>query len=303
MRSRSSTKRVRIDEENPYWMSFSDLMSGLLVVFLLASVALIIQLTEARVNFEQEMQEKRRELAKEQEAAKRHQQEALRLKAALQKREQELEKIREELRLAKLKIREDIEQLRQAEKIRREVLYTIKESLAKQNIVVEVVDNDSVLRIPETTLSFLSNSYDIPDNAATQKAIAQIGLALHQAITEPASGLANNRKRFDYLDTIFIEGHTDSRPTNRTKGNWGLSTFRAISLWEFWQDQLAVSPPFADMENTFKQKLFSVSGYAASRRLQMVEDTAEQREMNRRIDLRITVKRPSIEDLENIIKP
>ena len=37
---------AKVDEENPYWMSFSDLMSGLLVIFILAAVALIIELTQ-----------------------------------------------------------------------------------------------------------------------------------------------------------------------------------------------------------------------------------------------------------------
>ena len=35
-----------VDEENPYWMSFSDIMSALLVIFILAAVALMVQLME-----------------------------------------------------------------------------------------------------------------------------------------------------------------------------------------------------------------------------------------------------------------
>ena len=34
------------DEENPYWISFSDIMSGLLIVFILAALALILELME-----------------------------------------------------------------------------------------------------------------------------------------------------------------------------------------------------------------------------------------------------------------
>ena len=34
------------EEENPYWMSFSDIMSGLLVIFILASTALMLQLMD-----------------------------------------------------------------------------------------------------------------------------------------------------------------------------------------------------------------------------------------------------------------
>ncbi len=43
MRFRSSSN-APVDEENPYWMSFSDIMSALLVIFILASVILILRL-------------------------------------------------------------------------------------------------------------------------------------------------------------------------------------------------------------------------------------------------------------------
>ncbi len=295
MRLTSRSQSVSVDEENPYWMSFSDLMSGLLVIFILASVVLIIQLTEAQVKFEQEMTEKRKELRQQQEATK-----ALQLEMTRQKKE--VLALKEELRLAKLKIQDDIEQLRHAEQVRHDILYEIKAKLAIKNIKVEVVDNDTVLRIPESTLTFLSNSYKIPKDIALRKAIENIGLVLHQAILEPFNTSKNNQKRFEYLDTVFIEGHTDSRPTSRIKGNWGLSTFRAISLWEFWENSLKIQPHFREMENASGKKLFSVSGYAASRRLQLIEESSEERRANRRIDLRFTVKRPSIKQFEDIIK-
>lgn len=285
MRSRS----VRVDEENPYWVSFSDLMSGLLVVFILASVALIIQLTEAQVKFEQEMVEQREQLNKEQEEAER-------LK-------EQVSKLKEDLRLARLKIQKDIDELKNAERARHDILQDVKDSLKKQNITVDIVDNDTVLRIPETTLTFEPNSYDLPSDPQLQQAVAAIGLALHQAVLKPFGLAEGSTKRFEYLDTIFIEGHTDGRITKRVKGNWGLSTFRSISLWEFWQETLSTTPGFDEMENSKGQKLFSVSGYAASRRLQLDEETAEQRKINRRIDIRFTVKRPTIADLEEIVKP
>ncbi|PIE74528.1 MAG: chemotaxis protein MotB [Deltaproteobacteria bacterium] len=241
------------------------------------------------------MKEKRAELSKQQE-------EVLKLKKTLQKREKEVAKLKKELSLARLKIREDIEQLRSAEKARREILYEIKATLAKQSIIVEVVDNDTVLRIPETTLTFLSNSYDIPNKPNLQEAIKKIGLALHKAILKPLNDHSSSIKRFKYLDTVFIEGHTDSRPTSRTKGNWGLSTFRAISLWEFWENSLDIKPSFGEMRNAFQQKLFSVSGYASSRRLQLIENTEEQRAMNRRIDIRFTIKRPTIKELKAVVE-
>ncbi|MEA1967626.1 MAG: OmpA family protein [Thermodesulfobacteriota bacterium] len=247
MNRRFGSKPVQVDEENPYWLSFSDLMSALLVVFILAVVALIIELTQTQKIVER-----------------------------------------------------DIEQLRNAEKARRDILYEVRDELAKQNILVHVADNDTVLRIPETTLTFASNSYDIPREKDVQREVAAIGRALHRAINEPFKTDSTGMMRYEYLDTVFIEGHTDSRASPRVKGNWGLSSFRAISLWEFWEDNLNLEPQFNDMTNAFDQKLFSVSGYAASRRVQDVEQTDEQRCRNRRIDLRFTVKRPSISELEKI---
>jgi len=249
MRDRLGSKNVRIDEENPYWISFSDLMSALLVIFILAVVSLIIELTETQKKIEQ-----------------------------------------------------NIEQLRNAEQARKDILYEIRDDLAKKNITVVIADNDTVLRIPETTLTFSTNSYDIPKEDKMRLSAEMIGSILHSTINKPFDETKGGLMRFEYLDTVFIEGHTDSRASNRIKGNWGLSSYRAISLWEFWEEKLSVSPSFSEMKNAFGQKLFSVSGYAASRRLQMKEETPEQRTANRRIDIRFTVKRPSISQLEDIVE-
>ena len=44
----SSRSGAPVDEENPYWISFSDIMAGLLVIFVLAAVALILELEQKR---------------------------------------------------------------------------------------------------------------------------------------------------------------------------------------------------------------------------------------------------------------
>lgn len=249
MRTIVRAKGRRVDEENPYWISFSDLMSALLVVFILAAVALIIELTQTQK-----------------------------------------------------KIERDIEQLKHAEQARRDILHEIRDELAKQNIEVLIADNDTVLRIPESTLAFASNSYDLPADENVRASVLIIGRVLHAAINRPFNPSVTDKKRFDFLDTVFIEGHTDSVPTKRIKGNWGLSTFRAISLWEYWGAELEVSPSFSEMSNAFGDKLFSVSGYAATRRANDVEETREDRRENRRIDIRFTVKRPRISELEDIVE-
>lgn len=233
--------RRSVDEENPYWVSFSDLMSGLLVIFILASVALIIELTQKTNDVEA-----------------------------------------------------GIEELKKAEQARRDIIYDVRDELKKRNVIVEIADNDTVIRIPESTLTFKSGDDEIPQDRQIQNAVREIGVALHQAI--------RINERFKYLDTVFVEGHTDSDGIHyRGKGNWGLSVDRAISVWNVWQKELDLTPKLGDLKNAFDQQLFSVSGYAETRRVQLEEITSEDKAKNRRIDIRFTVKKPSIADLERIV--
>lgn len=237
----TSYNKPHIDEENPYWVSFSDLMSGLLVIFILASVALIIELTQKTGQVDA-----------------------------------------------------GIKELKKAEQVRRNIVFDIKEELARRNVFVEIAENDTVIRIPDRTLSFVSGEDELPKNSEIQDAVREIGLVLHQAIMKEG--------RLKYLDTVFVEGHTDSDNIYyRGKGNWGLSVDRAISVWNIWQNDIEIIPKFGVLDNVYGQKLFSVSGYAATRRVNTTEVDDSEKSQNRRIDIRFTVKRPTIADLERIV--
>ena len=245
MRTSSSRDRDHFsDEENPYWVSFSDIMAGLLVIFIMAAVALIIELTQKS----QEWDEAIREIAK-------------------------------------------------AEQVRRDLLREIVAELNAKNIPVKISDNDTVLRIPEDVLTFAQRQYEIADTS--QEITLEIGKVLHQSITK--------NSRWKYLDTIFIEGHTDKMPyrNSKMKGNWGLSTFRAISVWDFWNINMAEQAKLNDLRNHDGHHLFSVSGYAETRpEPQTLEDpdSDESLGINRRIDIRFTVRRPALEEYEEIKK-
>jgi flagellar motor protein MotB len=235
-----------VDEENPYWISFSDILAGLLVIFMLASIQLVIQLFA--------------------------------LQEQLAQRRQDVEQA--------------IEELARANHVRGELLDEIKAELERRNIIVEVSDNKSVLRIPEEQLHFRSGSHQIPP--VKEDLVAIIGEVLLQAMTKS--------ERYRYLDTIFVEGHTDSQPATMLEmGNWGLSAKRAISLWHFWTERNASSEGLQRLRNFRGQPLFSVSGYAATRRLVEQDDTPETQQRNRRIDLRFTVRQPSIKDWKGVL--
>jgi flagellar motor protein MotB len=238
--------QVNVDEENPYWMSFSDILSGLLILFVLASVVLMVELMEAK-----------QELENKQEA-----------------------------------FTEELEMLHKAEGVRKTILHEAAELLQQRGIQVTVSENETVLSIPNDILGFESAAFNIgPQFESTALEIGEV-----------LSHVINQDNREQYLDTIFIEGHTDSKNFNGMmgKGNWGLSTFRAISLWELWRDSLPDALKLDGVTNRDGNPLFSVSGYAATRRAVETEITDHDYRSNRRIDIRFTIRRPSSAEYESV---
>ena len=238
MRWRKSNEVV-VDEENPYWMSFSDMMSALLVIFILAAVILILQLMEKQKAFDQQ-----------------------------------------------------VSQLEKAEQVRNDMLKEAVAELRKRGIKVEVSENHTVLRIPNELLGFDTGAYEVlPRYQATA-----------QEIGEVINAVISKDDRVQYLDTVFVEGHTDNRPYNNAqiKGNWGLSTFRAISLWQFWSSELPEAARLNRLNNQDGDPLFSVSGYGETRPVNDQQSSEEDYRLNRRIDIRFTIRRPLSAEYEGV---
>lgn len=232
--------RTNVDEENPYWMSFSDMMSVLLVVFILASVVFIYELVNKQEQFDQEIKE-----------------------------------------------------LQKAEQVRQTIIEEAYEALLAKGIKVEISQNDTVLSIPNELLGFDTGAYEIHKNF--HEVALEIGSVLNRVVSI--------ENRVDYLDTIFIEGHTDKRPFRGIlgKGNWGLSAFRAISLWQFWDENLLEQYRLSLLTNKEGQPLFSVSGYAETRPIIKDQQTSEDFKKNRRIDIRFTIRRPNSAEYEAVL--
>lgn len=186
----------------------------------------------------------------------------------------------------------DMAALKQADQVRRKLIEEIAHKLKQEGVTVEISDNHTVLRIPDQQLYFKTNSAEI--QPAHQKIVSEIGRVLYESIRDP--------KKLRYLDTIFIEGHTDSRRAKRfPMGNWGLSAFRAISVWTFWTDKTPYGNDLKALRNTHGRPLFSVSGYAASRKVEQQESTPAQRRRNRRIDIRFTTRQPSEKEYKAVL--
>ena len=232
--------RTPADDGNPYWISFSDIMAGILVIFILAVVFLIVQLSQRQDRVDRAIQE-----------------------------------------------------IQSINQLREKMLEEIKEELEKRGIRVLISEDKTVLRIPEDLLAFETLRYRIPEDRKIT--VALIGEVILAAVT--------SKERFKHIDTIFIEGHTDSRRAARFMaglGNWGLSTARAISVWKYWSEELEIGEEIRALRNRRGEPMFSVSGYGDTRRIELDDDTPEKQLANRRIDVRFSMRTPIIEDFEEI---
>lgn len=225
--------------ENHYWMSFSDLMSGILIIFILVCVALLTELMRQKEKYDN----------------------------------------------LDTQIAED-------SRAREAIVNEIANELRKRKIEVFVDENHTIVHIPADAINFDSNKHEIrPDRQLDAR---NIGVALYNAITKD--------DRWRHLETVFIEGHTDGVQVEGVpRYNWDLSTQRAVSLWQFWLADKDFGYKLAAMQNKEGMPLFSVSGYADTRRLVKEENNDPERQRrNRRIDLRFTTRQPDLRSIEEI---
>lgn len=190
------------------------------------------------------------------------------------------------------KLLDQVGSLRGAEDVRTEVLHEIERDLVAKGIQVTVNEDNTVLSIPSSLLGFDSASYEIKPQ------YADVALTIGSVVAD----VITKGDRQKYLDTVFVEGHTDSQAYTGLEGtgNWGLSTFRAISLWNLWGSALPAEVRPNSLKTADGRPLFSVSGYADTRPANASQTTDADRSVNRRIDIRFTIIRPSNEDLLDI---
>jgi len=265
------------EQENPFLLSFSDLMASLLAIFILALIVTMLELQKRKDEIaiaQAELQKQKEQLVREQD----------KIKVTLV----ELVGSLEEIQSVQDSIASSLHGISEKERSLTGMLEGIQKDLNEKGVPVIVAENGSVLRIPEQGLHFDLGKYDIP--AAYFGTATAIGEALAQALEQET-----NRTM---LDTVFIEGHTDAVPNSREMGNWGLSTYRAISLWHFWTIKPGVVARLAELhtipsdQDQAPRPLISVSGYGETRSTHMPELAATlkpDRPEDRRIDIRFTL--------------
>jgi len=262
------------EQENPFLLSFSDLMASLLAVFILTLIVTLIQLEHRKDELDKEREKIKLSLAE--------------LLGSLE----EIQKVQDS-------IARSLEGVSRQERSLTAMLEGIQSDLKDRGVTVLIAENGTVLRIPEQQLQFALGKYEVPE--IYKDATLAIGKALLNA-------LARDENRA-LLDTVFLEGHTDSVANSREMGNWGLSTYRAISLWDYWTGAKGVVPELKELKTLplkpgeSNKLLISVSGYSDTRSthgLLLRDGLKPDRPEDRRIDIRFTLTSSEKENIEKL---
>jgi len=157
---------------------------------------------------------------------------------------------------------------------------------------VKIDPASGVITLPEELLFDLGSSV-LKDSAVERlgETSQKLGEVLKCFVSNQRAGTACAQNPYGHeIETIFVEGHTDSRPMNREGGNTKLSLDRAISV----SNALMNGSGLMNYKNNQGHPIFSYSAYAENRPLIQADPTDGR---NRRVDLRIVLTyRPTTGD-------
>ena len=218
--------------KDPYSISISDLMAGVLIIFILALVSMILVYKESIEN----------------------------IKNINEQRAQILEEIHKKLPA------EDKERVK----------LDAKNGILR--IDADGISNFSTQEQKATAVFKLNESKLTPEGERLITDISEVILKMKND--------SQYAPKWKVVDTIMIEGHTDSLPLNIDgRTNMDLSTERASYTWKFMDYKSGYA--FSSMTNHDGQKLFSIAGYGEQRPLPNIDSKDSS---NRRIEFRFIVK-------------
>ncbi len=267
--------------DESYLASLSDLMIGLLFIFIiiLMGFALNYRLAEqesAKVTAEQKAEQQR--LLAETQAQR---QERQRLEAETQAQQAE-----------KQRLETVVTRLTNNDSTRRALLKDMQELLKKRGLRVLIDEKNGILRLPEALLFDSGAAQFRPEGIQAMQQLAAVLLDILPCYSQAPAALTQHCaiSADVRLEAVLIEGHTDNKPisTDEFQDNWNLASYRALSTYKALS---AYAPELENLKNSQQQALLSVSAYA-DRRPVAEQDTEEGRRKNRRIDLRFLMAAP-----------
>ncbi len=271
------------ESENNFWISYADLMAGLLFVFILVVGAVIMKYSYVS----SELLEQKRSIEKLEKQAKQKQDAAEKLQKELERQKNEAEKRSKELALQKQEAEERKKELEEqkieAKKIKNELDHTketiYKMTSIKTNVIKKLREKlgDKIAIDPKSGSLSIAGNILFDQNKYTLKENAKVRLT--GILSEYIKVLMEDKDIRENLDRIIIEGHTNSDGTY--VHNLELSQKRALEVMKFL---LTLQP---ELETHLK-------GYvAASGRSEtdlVIKNGKEDKFASRRIEIKFRLK-------------
>lgn len=239
----------RVGEPQPsagqdYLASVSDLMSGLVFIFIITLAVFALRLVEAQAKTEQ---------------------------------------IRRELT--------------DSETVRKEIIEEIGLRLQEANVNVVIQPEHGVIRLSDQTVGFeIGRAEPRPEHRQNVWTIATVLARVLRCyvVDAGATGMTEICPRDiggARVDTVMIEGHTDSNPirTFKYQDNLELSSARSAEVLRMIEQD---APELTTLRNDSNKPVLSVSGYGETRPLDPEDPKAA---FNRRIDIRFLMELPKQE--------
>lgn len=289
---------------NQYFISMTDMLLGLLIVFLVIVGYLAIsfsQSLEKAKNADDAMakaEAAQAAVAKAQADLAAAKAETAQANKAANQAEQEAEKERNRANRERQRANELQSILMSVDQTRVEILRIIQRELASYNFDVDIDEKTGVVRLPEAEL-FKTAQFTLTEQGKRninilKKVLEEVlpcyTISKNEIIKTYSKLECKNRNKI-YVDAFLVEGHADSQPVkanNLFKDNQELSTKRAINAYNL----LFNSNILSSLTNSNSEFILSVSGYGANRPL-CIDRTTNCFRKNRRIDLRLVMELPS----------
>ena len=271
-----------LDEDEDYLASVSDLMVGMLFVFILMLMAFALSYRGAQTQVDA-------------------------VHAQLLDAKAELHSARADLAVVQdaVAARREALEILVAEVMRREqarvtLLAALQHELLERSVPVSSDAANGVLRLSESLLFDSGSATLRPDGERALVQLAAVLLEILPCMTVAPASLARTCPDgpTPLLETLLVEGHTDAEPIQGGgfADNWEVATARSIGVFKAL---IAYAPGLESLRNEHGEVVLGVSGYEARRPVARASGE-EARRLNRRIDLRFVLAGPGAIEIDRL---
>lgn len=276
------------EEEENYFVSMTDMMVGILFIFIIMLMVFALQFQKQKDTSE--------DLADTS-------------KAQIEEVRKKVEEVRKQLLVLRDSINSELTEINQSQRQRTELLNDLERELKATGLDVQIDRENGVLRLTENAIRFASDKSNLSPQAATnvEKLAAVLAKVLPRYTScVEADGITTCQELQPgaAIDTVFIEGHTDRQGSDSR--NWQLSTERAV---ETYRALTTFQTSLRALRNPEKKEILSVSGYSSTRPIpgtEQLNDNLEANkqalEKNRRIDMRFVMQVDPSDRLKDVLK-